>query len=107
MSDYTDNLVKAWDKKWAELIKSDRAAKKAGVLVGRFYSEPVADGKAIYLITKENKTRCKLELVTGLGDDWSIRRFGDKAWAGRNEVVDNIRWRDGMNAIFGKKKEER
>ena len=96
------SVFDAYDRKFDEIAAADKKAKEAGVLVGRYYKEQIADGYAFYLITKENKTRCKLEVVTGIGDDWVIPRFGESAWVGRKEVVWNIDRRDALVEIFSK-----
>lgn len=101
------SIFDAYDNKFEELMASDRKAKKAGVLVGRFYREQIADGYSFYLITKENKTRCKLEVVCGIGDDWTIPRFGEMAWVGKKEVLRNLGHRDKFDEFFMKQEEKR
>jgi hypothetical protein len=65
------SIFDAHDKKLRDIVAADQEAKAMGQLVGRFYREQIADGYAFYVITKENKTKCKLVVVTGLG--WQER----------------------------------
>jgi hypothetical protein len=94
------SIFDAHDKKLRDIVAADQEAKAMGQLVGRFYREQIADGYAFYVITKENKTKCKLVVVTGIGDDWTIPRFGEWAWVGKKEVLWNIGRRDQMDQLF-------
>src|SRR5271157_5503662 len=70
---------KVYEDNFRALQDKDAAAKKAGTIVGRFISEPFADGHAYYAIVKEKKTTVDIRVVTGIGDDWRIPYWGDKA----------------------------
>ena len=96
------DMLAQWDKKWEEVQYEDKLAKRRKTLVGRYYKEQIADGYAFYLITADTGKRCKVSRITGLGDDWMIRRFEMNPWVSRREVVDNVERRDALNALFGR-----
>jgi hypothetical protein len=100
------NEIKKWlsekDKKFERILREDKLAKKNKTLVGRFLQEHIADGYAYYLIVADNGKRCKVQQITGLWDDWQIRRFELNPWVSRREVVDNVERRDALNALFGR-----
>lgn len=95
--------IKHGEVNYKALEKQDAEARKAKTLVGRYISEPHADGHAVYVITKENgldgKTVC-IHVVTGLGDDWQIPYWGTEATIARKYAMDSIRRREVMVDIF-------
>jgi len=96
------DFIKKADEKFDEISKADKTAKKNKTLVGRYFKEQIADGYAFYLIVADNGKRCKVERITGIGDDWHIRRFEMNPWVSRREVVDNVERRDAIAALFGR-----
>lgn len=107
MDDETSKWLAEMDAKWENLRSGDAEAKKSGRLVGRYIAEPFADGKAIYVIVKESKTRVRIRVVTGIGDDWRIPYWGDEASIDKGYALHNIAWRDNIDALFRKKDKKR
>ena len=101
MDNRVKNMIAEWDKKWDEVMQQDKLAKKNKTLIGRYYKESRGDGFAIYRIVADNGKRCKVERVTGIGDDWTIRRFEMNPWVSRWEIKDNVEHRDVMTNLFG------
>lgn len=95
-----------YEKKWDEVAIRDKAAKEAGKLVGRYISEPYADGRAIYEIIRESKKTVRIRVVTGIGDDWQIPYWGAETSIARQYALENIQRRDGLAALFAQKKEK-
>ena len=100
-----DAMIKQWADNYKRLRALDSASKKAKKLVGRYISEPIGDGHAFYLITKENKKTVQIELVNGLGDDYCVSYWGDVTRIDKNYAVENLRSRDGLEKIFGERDE--
>lgn len=96
------DFLKQIETNWDRLTKDDALAKAQGTLIGRFFGEPFADGKAIYRITGTNKTKAKIEVVTGLGDDWEIPYWGHEKTIDLAYVQKKIEGRDSLNALFGR-----
>jgi len=88
------------DVNWKKIEESDKRGKEAGTLLGRYYDEPVADGKAIYIITKVNKRTCKLELCRGIGDDWSTPMLGEGGNVDIDYIKHHITYRDKLDKLF-------
>lgn len=76
------------------MIERDKAAKANGELKGRYVREPIADGYAYYEITKVTKTKVKIKLVTGIGDDYRVNYWGNEATIERAYAESNIKDRD-------------
>lgn len=99
-----DNIIKTWEDNYKSLEAEDKAAKAMGLLVGRFIDEPIADGKAIYKIIKENKRTVRVKVVTGLGDDWTIPSWGKETTLSKDYVTRKIKSRDAITELFSKTK---
>ena len=98
-----EESLAVYERNFANLSKIDGAAKARGELLWRYMSEPVADGHAYYQIIKVGKTKVRIELCTGLGDDWSVRYWGHSAGIDRNYAEDSVKRRDGLAELFSKK----
>lgn len=85
-----------------KIADKDSKAKAEGKLVGRYINEPYADGKAVYVITKEFKTKVEIEVCTGIGDDWVIPYWGTKTKIDKSYALTNIQWRDNVEKLFRK-----
>ena len=72
-------------------------------MVGRYVQIPRGDGHALYMITKVLKRTCHLDWVYGVGDDWSVPEWGAGATVDKNFVETNVRIRDDMAELFGRK----
>lgn len=101
MFDYNE-WKKQMDANWEKVRKADEEAKAAGKLVGRYLDFPAGDGKAIYTITKENKTTVRVEVVTGIGDDWTIPTLGAGGTIKKEVALANVNRRDAFAKLFGK-----
>lgn len=88
----------------ALLLKIDREAKEKGQLLWRFIKEPVADGCAFYQIIKVNKRTVHIEVCEGLGDDYYIPYWGDRATIELSYAAHNVSRRDQINAFFAERK---
>ena len=73
-------------------------------MVGRYISEPYADGSAIYLIIKENKKTVRLKVVENIGDDWVIPHWGREVVIDKDYVITKIKQRDWMYGLRDKNK---
>jgi hypothetical protein len=74
---------------------------KTKSIIGRTFGIPVADGKAIYQVIGESKTRFTVLHCVGLGDDWADHHFGYGGSFSKKDVLRYIDWEDGMRKIFG------
>lgn len=97
------DLEKKSKENWAKLTKADEAAKKTGCLIGRYITEPHADGQAVYEIIKENSSKVTISVVTGIGDDWMIPYWGEEAEIDRSYAEQKINQRENLQGLFGSK----
>ena len=97
---FKDKITK-WEHKYSVLLREDKRAWTKESLVGRFIQEPIGDGYAYYKIVKDNKRTVHIEVVKGLGDDWIIPYWGEKATINRLHAVLNIAMRDRVELLFG------
>ncbi len=51
------------NKLWDEVVKADKEAKAKGTLIGRYISEGIADGTAIYQVVSVTKTKAKIKHI--------------------------------------------
>ncbi len=103
-------MVEAWemmrkktDREWARIKTSDRKAKEAKVLVGRYITHPYADGQAVYRIVREGKATVKIEVCTGIGDDWVLPAWGRESSISKRIALEFIGRRDWMEETFKKR----
>ncbi len=99
----TRKWLEDMDKNFNLMIEADKAAAKKKQLVGRFVSQPFADGRAYYKIVKENKKTVKMEVVTGIGDDWVIPYWGETPTIDKDFALQHIQSREALDKIFGSK----
>jgi len=95
-----DELVAKWDRNFANLSEADKEAKEKGQLVGRYLAEPYADGRAYYRVVKEGAKTVVIEVVTGIGDDWIIPYWGERAVIKKEYAIQSIARRDALDKIF-------
>jgi len=103
MNEQIEKMIADWDKNFKVLVESDRVAKEQGILVGRYVSEPFADGKAYYKIVSESKTKVKIEVVTGIGDDWILPYWGSKTSISKAYAKRQIEGREALEKLFSRK----
>jgi hypothetical protein len=87
------------DANFEILVKQNEEAKKQGVLVGRFIQTPYADGYAYYVITEVTKTRAKLHVATGIGDDWTP--WGITGYISLRKAESLLNYQDRLARLFG------
>ncbi len=82
------------------LQAGDAKALAEGRLTGRYLQEPYADGHAYYRITRTYRRSVTIERCTGLGDDWTIPYWGEKATIDRAYAEERLAQRDRITALF-------
>ncbi len=95
-------ILQEHEKKFQEVQKQDKLAKEEGNLVGRYIREPFADGFAFYEIIKEFKSKVKIRVITGVGDDWTIPYWGKETTIDKEYAAENIGRRDTLTKLFTK-----
>ncbi len=91
-------------KNFDDLDAADRKAKAARQIVGRYIREPYADGHAYYLITEDLGDEVRIEVCTGLGDDWVLPSWGEETLIEKNYAKESLRRRDAMDRFFHRDK---
>jgi hypothetical protein len=99
-----DDLIKQWDDALAKIQTQDKAAATAGKLIGRYITEPFADGHAYYQIVGETRTKVRIQVCTGIGDDWTIPYWGESAMIEKRYALQSIESRETMEKFFARKK---
>ena len=99
----TDGYVARLNRAWAEIERVDKEAKAKGTLVGRYIKHQYADGYAVYRIVRENKATVRIEVVTGIGDDWVLPAWGTAATISRKVAEQFIGRQDALDRLFAKK----
>lgn len=103
VEDKTLSWKDRFDKNWALLKKCDSEAAAKGQLIGRYITEPFADGQAVYQIIKENKLTVRIRVCTGLGDDWVIPYWGGETTIKKEYALQKIKQREAIARLFSKK----
>jgi len=96
---------KAYQDNFRTLQAKDAEARAAGRIVGRYISEPFADGYAYYVVVQEKRATVIVKVVTGIGDDWTIPYWGTRASIQKSYALDNIKRRDTLDELFRKSNE--
>jgi hypothetical protein len=99
--------LQVWKDNMEQLMEIDRESKEAGTLLYRYIQEPYADSYAYYQITKVGTRKVTIEVVTEIGDDWSIPYWGDKTSIDKQYAEDSIAWRDNLTRLMEKNASER
>jgi len=99
MHDYSDTM-KNFGKNISQMELKDKTAKQNKKLVGRYIREKYADGYSFYKIVKENKHTVRIQVITGIGDDWVIPYWGESSTINKNYALSNIQYRDELAKIF-------
>ena len=86
----SDQAVKTMDNNLKRLKDIDNKAYLEGKLLWRVLQEGYADGYAYYQITKVNKKTVRVEVCTGIGDDWVLPYWGEKATIPKEYVEKRI-----------------
>lgn len=106
--DYWDNSKKRYDKAYEDLCRERDLAKSLHVLVGRFFTEPVADGMVIYKVVKENKKTVRIRLQNGEDnvlnpDMYCVPYWGQEATVDKEYVVSKISMREHLDEMFSRR----
>lgn len=67
-------------------------------LLGKIYTEPFADGSAIYMVTQISGSNVRLQHLA-IGDAWSVPHLGADGWAPLQLVQSDIDRRKTWNAL--------
>lgn len=102
---YIETYVDVCETNEKHIEEIEKQAIANGGLLHRFLYEAVADGKAIYQITKVNKTtvRVKLCSIDGLYDDYIVPQWGKEATVPISYVEHSIRCQDAWREAISKK----
>lgn len=96
-----EQLQPVLKKNWEKIVEQDTKARKAGTLVGRYLREPVADGNAIYVITKVYKRTVHIRYVPEVcPDEYRVAYFKDKDSIKREYAEKSVQWRDNLRRMF-------
>lgn len=105
--DWDNHDHNEFDTRWKrqrELIDEiEEHAFNARSMTGRVIYFPMADSHAVYLVTKVNKTTCRLQWLD-VGDGWQDARLGPEGSLPIDFVHSEICHRDNMNKLFSNKK---
>ena len=93
-----ESLIEKWEKQKADLDDNDEKARRAGKLVGRYITQPVADSLAYYVIVRENKKTVRIRHVA-IGDGWMVDYWGQEAKVDKQFAIDDIAWRDKLASM--------
>lgn len=94
-----NRAIEEHDRAWEELRAKDQAAKEEDTLVGRYISEPSADGHAVYDIVAVGEDTVDIEVID-IDDAWVIPYWGRKATIGREYVQAHVENRDRIKELF-------
>lgn len=98
-NDLIDAVIVEHDRQWEALKAKDQEAKGADTLVGRYISEPSADGHAVYDIVAVGEDTVDIEVID-IDDAWVIPYWGRKATIGREYVQAHVENRDRIKELF-------
>jgi hypothetical protein len=99
------NCFKTMDSNFKALMKCDTEAQERGTLVGRVLRHQIADGYAWYQVVEERPKTCIIEVCRGLGDDWVLPAWGERASIKKSIVKSFLEWEEKMKKLFSKKDE--
>ena len=91
---------------YAQLKACDEAARAKGTMVGRTVKHGFADGYAYYQIVKENKKTYTIVVCRGLGDDWVLPAWGERATVGKRQIDSLLGLEDALRELFAKGREK-
>jgi hypothetical protein len=94
---------KTMDENQKLLDEIDKKAKEDGGLLWRYIQEPVADGYAVYQITRVNKNSVRIVHCTGLGDDYFVNYWGEEATIDLDYANMLVSHRDYLGTLFASK----
>lgn len=99
-----DAAFATMEENWEQLKLIDKAQRDKGQLLGRYITHPIADGQAVYQITNVNGGQVTIQVCRGLGDDWVLPAWGEKATINRSTAEELVNRRDGLAALFASRR---
>ena len=96
-----EEASKRYDENMEHLEECDKKARDADNIVGRYIQHQFADGYAVYQITRKNKDSVRIQVCTGLGDDWVLPAWGRTCTIDMETALRFLKWRDSMLELFG------
>jgi hypothetical protein len=85
-----------------ELKRIDKQARENGTLLYRYFSTPVADGRAYYQITRVKKSTCVLTRCEGIClDEYADNILGDECEMPLKKVEEFVNRQQAINRLFG------
>lgn len=97
-----DYYLKTDEENLSLLKKIDKEAKDKGDILYRYFTEPFADGEAIYQVIKVNKKTVRIRVCLGIGDEWVIPYLGEECSISKEYVESKINHRDTLDEMFKK-----
>ncbi len=71
-------------------------------MVGRTVKHGFADGYAYYQIVKANKATYTIAVCKGLGDDWVLPAWGERATVAKRQIDRLLDFEDFTRELFDK-----
>jgi hypothetical protein len=103
--DWDKHSSKEFDVRWKKqrdlMEELEKHAYDAKSMTGRLLYFPMADSHAVYLVTKVNKTTCRVQWLD-VGDGWEDARLGESGSLPLSFVHDEICRKDQMRKLFSK-----
>ena len=87
----------------AEFEKAKEKSKKAKTLKNKMFNVNVADGRAYYVVVRENKKTVYVEWRGFCPDRWVDQLLGYEGAVDKNKVTDLIHRQEGLAALFSGK----
>ena len=85
-----------------KMTKKDIAAKKKGVLLGRYLKFLLSDGYVFYEIVEEAGDAVKISHIKGLYSEQCLPKFGESAVLSKKVAKENIEKREKLSKLFSK-----
>jgi hypothetical protein len=95
-----EEMKREMDANYEAMEKRDKQAFEKGRMVGRYIQHQFADGYAYYQIVKENKNSVRIDVITGLGDDWVLPAWGRSITISKKQAMGFLAGQDAMRRIF-------
>ena len=91
-----------WENNFKELSRIDKEAQDNGTLLYRYFSTPVADGRAYYQVTKVKSKTCILTRCTGIcPDEYADSILGAECEMPLKKVEEFVNRQQAINRLFG------
>ena len=94
------DFIKMVEENMNRLEETDKKAKDAGQLVGRLIKHSYADGYAYYQVVKETARTCKVQVCSGIGDDWVLPAWGKSSVISKKTIKSLIERADEFEKLF-------